>query len=100
VAEDSRSFPLLTSGESLAYEREYRDWLGARGTKGRTLGDLVSRTKRAATLANILAPGTDAEVIFRLTQDPRFALLTPNVKSQLKRAVGLYRKFHRERRGT
>lgn len=85
-------------GKALAYEGEYRIWLAGRGLSGRSLRDVISRTRRAATLADILAPGSDAEVVFRLTQDPRFDALTGNVKSQLKRAVILYRTFHRLRR--
>jgi hypothetical protein len=105
VPDDGRTFPLLAAGVELAYEREYRTWLSVNATKRRPLGerslsDVVSRTKRAAGLGDILAPGTDAEIIFRLTQDPRFEALTTNVKSQLKRAVTLYRKFYRERRSS
>ncbi len=90
---------MLAARKTLSYEVEYRAWLGQRGLSGRSLSDVVSRTRRAAELADILAAGTDAEVLFRLSQDGQFEALTPNIKSQLKRAVSLYRNFARSRKG-
>lgn len=98
MADDADPFPLLPIGKGVAYEEQYRRWLGGRGLYGRSLGDVVSRTRRAAAIADILASGSDAEVIFRLTQEARFNAMSTNVKSQLKRAVLLYRMFNRERR--
>jgi hypothetical protein len=78
-------------------ERDFREWLSRRrGLKGRSLGDVVSRVRRAASWIDLQDPRSDAEMLFWLSQDARFVACSPNVKSQLKRAVSYYRNFLRE----
>jgi hypothetical protein len=88
------TIPLLKGVEALAHAPAFRDWLSSsRGLHGRSLSDLVSRTKRAAAMFDILNDMSDEEAIFRLTQTADFKACSGNVQSQLKRAVRLYREF-------
>jgi hypothetical protein len=89
----------LTSSRpsALLRERDFREWLSRRrGLKGRSLGDVVSRLRRVASWIDLQDQRSDAEILFWLSQDTRFAACSPNVKSQLKRAVSYYRVFLRE----
>jgi len=99
MPEDGRTYPLLGQAKTLAHEADFRAWLSERGLTGRSLGDVVSRVRRVVDWLDVLASGTEAEALFRVTQDSRFMACTQNVQSQLKRAVLLYRKFSQARRG-
>lgn len=82
-------------------EANFRTWLAEkRGLKGRSLGDVISRLRRVAAWLDLLDSRSDAELTFWLTQDPRFEECTPNVKSQIKRALAYFRSFHRQTLGT
>lgn len=95
-----KTYPLLGQAKTLANEAAFRNWLTAsRNLTRRSLGDVVSRTRRVVDWMDILAPESDAEAIFRLSQDQRFEECTDNVKSQLKRATLLYREFSQLQKG-
>lgn len=57
----------------------------------RSCRDVVSRLKRAAKLIDIDSDLPDDELLFRLNSLDEFKKLSSPVKSQIKRAVTLYR---------
>lgn len=62
----------------------------------RSRKDIVSRLKRALAICD--ADGfPDALYRFQLEQSTRFKKLSPTVRSQVKRALGLYAEYHNER---
>ena len=61
----------------------------------RSCRDVVSRLKRVTKFIDIDSSLPDDELLFRLGTTTEFKKLTSPVKSQLKRAVKLYRK-HKE----
>jgi hypothetical protein len=99
VPREDEPIPLLPRPKGLAEETDFRAWLrDTRGLTGRSQGDVVSRVRRAASWLDVLARVPDAEILFKLSQDPRFEARSSNVKSQLKRAVNYYRAFWRHTR--
>ena len=78
----------------LSRQVEFYDWLRQNTElSGRSLNDVVSRANRVATLTNLLAPKNDEAFVFALTQSAGYRQATPSVRSQLKRAALLYRRF-------
>jgi len=55
--------------------------------------DVASRIKRAAKLIDIDSDLTDDELLFRLNSLDEFKVLSSPVKSQMKRAIKLYRTY-------
>lgn len=75
-------------------QRRFRRWLRRRTSLGeRSVGDVVSRTRRVMRMLDPLAPEDADELEFRLKQNDEFVECSMSVKSQLKRAAGLYRRF-------
>lgn len=82
---------LTTTARELTAEAHFRQWLAREtGLSGRSLGDVVSRAKRAAALVDLASPLTRAEVDFRLAGSEAFGACSPSVRSQLRRAARLY----------
>ncbi|MCL6633108.1 MAG: hypothetical protein K6T63_10805 [Alicyclobacillus herbarius] len=61
----------------------------------RSAKDVCSRVRRAARFYDLNSSESDDEIVFRVTQHPDFKMLSLNVRSQLKRAVRLYREYRR-----
>ena len=59
----------------------------------RSCRDVASRLKRAAKLIDIDSELPDEELLFRLNSLDGFKKLSSPVKSQIKRAVTLYRTY-------
>jgi len=55
--------------------------------------DIVSRIKRAKSIMEIDVPIDIDTLLFHFTGKPAFKALTVTVKSQLKRAIKLYKEF-------
>jgi hypothetical protein len=56
-------------------------------------GDVVLRIKRAKSIMEIDLPIDTDALLFHFTGKPAFKVLTATVKSQLKRAIKLYKEF-------
>ena len=92
-AKGGRSFSSPRARE-LPREDAFRAWLG-RHTKlrDRAVGDTISRAKRASTLIALEGPADENQIGFLLKKNPEYLKCTPSVRSQLKKAVLLYRTF-------
>lgn len=65
---------------------------------GRTLSDIVSRARRVAKLVKIDSTIPDDEFMLVLARQDDFQSCTTTVRSQLRRAAALFRKFIKESR--
>lgn len=72
---------------------EFINWLLNNNLALNSARDVMSRARRASRYIDLSASCSDEELIFRLTQVPEFQSMSPSVKSQIKRAVFLYRQF-------
>jgi DNA (cytosine-5)-methyltransferase 1 len=63
------------------------------GLTDKSASDVVSRLRRAARFINVNSKQAVEDVIHKLGKDPKFNQLTYTVRSQLRRAVKLYRQF-------
>jgi len=73
---------------------DFREWL--QNTKSLTKNsaeDVVSRIKRAKNIMEIDVPIDIETLLFHFMGKPAFKVLTITVKSQLKRAIKLYKEF-------
>jgi DNA (cytosine-5)-methyltransferase 1 len=57
-------------------------------------GDVISRIKRAKSIMEIDVPLDIDTLLFHFKSKPAFKALTITVKSQLKRAIKLYKEFN------
>jgi len=72
----------------------FRDWLVAsKSLTKNSADDVVSRIKRAKNIMEIDVPLDVETLLFHFTAKPAFKTLTITVRSQLKRAVKLYKEF-------
>jgi len=70
------------------------NWLIAtKSLSDNSASDVVSRIKRAKTIMDIDVPIDIETLLFHFTGKPAFKILTTSVKSQLKRAIKLYKQF-------
>jgi hypothetical protein len=84
--------------KEVPHAEEFRGWLRRRGMSDRVINDTVSRTKRASGLISLQGPPEDNAIGSALRQNHSYVGLSIFVRSQLKRAVLLYRTFLRFRR--
>jgi DNA (cytosine-5)-methyltransferase 1 len=73
---------------------DFREWL--QNTKSLTKNsaeDVVSRIKRAKTIMEVDIPIDIETLLFHFMGKSAFKALTSTVKSQLKRAIKLYKEF-------
>jgi hypothetical protein len=76
----------------------FRAWLASHTALGeRAIGDTVSRAKRAAGLISIEGAANESQVRYLLESSPGYQKCTPSVRSQIKKAVLLYRSFRSNR---
>jgi len=83
---------------SLPHADDFRAWLAKHTdlTK-RSIGDVVSRARRAHGYIDVLKAQSAAEMIFRLQETAPFSACSPSIRSQLKRAARLYHQFTESR---
>ncbi|NMM28784.1 MAG: DNA cytosine methyltransferase [Glaciimonas sp.] len=87
---------LLPSGEEafMKNKEKFRKWLIA--TEGLTLrstNDVVSRMNRASRLVDVESENDIEDIVFKLGKQEEFKAFSMSVRSQLRRAVCLYRDF-------
>jgi hypothetical protein len=89
---------LQRKGRELPREDAFRVWLGSHTDLGeRAIGDTVSRAKRAAGLISIEGAANESQVRYLLENTSEYQKCTASVRSQLKKAVLLYRSFRSNR---
>ncbi len=72
----------------------FRAWLGRHTKLGeRAVGDTVSRAKRASALIALEGPADENHIGSLFKRNSDYLKCTPSVRSQLKKAVLLYRRF-------
>lgn len=78
--------------------QDFRTWLRRRTTlTQRSINDVVSRAKRVAGLIPLDGPADDEELTVLLRRKREYMDRSPSVRSQLKKAALLYRKFTEQR---
>ena len=83
-----------SSDTALPLAEEFCKWVAQNtGLEGRSLRDVLSRTRRVRSILDLSRADSDAEVDYRLAKSPDFAACTPSVQSQLRRAARLYCRF-------
>jgi DNA (cytosine-5)-methyltransferase 1 len=72
----------------------FLEWLKTEKTlTDDSASDVISRVKRSKTIMEIDVPMETELLLFHFSGKPEFKTLTLTVRSQLKRAVRLYREF-------
>lgn len=61
--------------------------------KERGVRDIVSRLRRTTNFVDVRGRKSAEALIFEMGQQPKFKQLTVTVRSQLRRAVTLYKQF-------
>jgi DNA (cytosine-5)-methyltransferase 1 len=59
----------------------------------KSAGDVISRLKRAKSIMDFDIPVDVETLLFHFSGKPAFKVLTQTVRSQLKRAIRLYKEF-------
>ena len=74
---------------------EFLKWLSnEKKLKNRSARDVLSHLSRAKQIIDINQPDLDGEdLAFRMSKSKEFHLLSPSVKSHLRRSVRLYKEF-------
>lgn len=73
----------------------FRRWLeDSTQLSRRSRDDVLSRAGRVMTMIDPLQPKSRAELAYRLSESPEYQGCSSTVRSQLKRAAVLFRKFH------
>jgi DNA (cytosine-5)-methyltransferase 1 len=74
---------------------DFREWLKTTKSLSKdSADDVVSRIKRAKSIMEIDLPIDIDTLLFHFIGEPAFKTLTTTVKSQLKRAIKLYKEFN------
>jgi DNA (cytosine-5)-methyltransferase 1 len=74
---------------------DFREWLqNAKSLSKDSADDVVSRVKRAKSIMEINVPLDVDTLLFHFMGKPAFKALTITVRSQLKRAIRLYKEFN------
>jgi DNA (cytosine-5)-methyltransferase 1 len=74
---------------------DFREWLkNTKSLSKDSADDVVSRIKRAKSIMEIDLPVDIDTLLFYFIGKPAFKTLTTTVKSQLKRAIKLYKEFN------
>jgi DNA (cytosine-5)-methyltransferase 1 len=77
------------------FNAELRKWLiETKLLSKKSASDVICRLKRAKTFINIDISDNTETLLFHLSENPVFKTLTQSVRSQLKRAVRLYKDFN------
>jgi DNA (cytosine-5)-methyltransferase 1 len=73
---------------------DFKEWLkNTKSLSKDSADDVVSRIKRAKSIMEIDLPIDIDTLLFHFIGKPAFKTLTTTVKSQLKRAIKLYKEF-------
>jgi len=80
----------MSNSSQLVDDAEFRAWVASTtGIGGRQLGDIVSRSRRAARMVDLRAAESDTDVEVLLLQSSDFQECSQFVRSQLRRAAKL-----------
>ena len=74
--------------------KSFKEWLcTTKNLTANSAKDVVSRVKRSNIYVDLAQGLTVEELIFRMSQNAEFKTLSISVKSQLKRAVKLFKEY-------
>jgi hypothetical protein len=74
---------------------EFKKWLKRSAKFGdRSAKDVASRVRRASAFVNVNSKLATEDLLHAMTKHPEFKELSVFVRSQLRRAVTLYREFN------
>lgn len=77
-------------------EIAFKGWLvSTEGLAQRSAADVVSRVRRAAGLTDVLGCDDVEDIVYRMSKKDDFKSLSNSVRSQIKRAVILYKDFQK-----
>ena len=78
-------------------DEDFSKWVKSKiGLSGRSLKDVVSRAKRVSNFVDLSLKISDVALLSRLEKHSEFSKLPLTVKSQLRRALRLFRQFKAE----
>jgi len=81
-------------GKMAGLYTDFQKWLiDTKSMSEKSAGDVVSRLKRANTIIEIDVPLEIETLLFHFSGKSAFKALTQTVRSQLKRAIRLYKEF-------
>lgn len=77
---------------------DFRTWL-LLNTKlnKKSMSDVISRLRRASQFIDVFKQKDGDELLFKLGRKPKFKELEVSVKSQLRRAVRLYKQYEKNK---
>jgi len=74
---------------------EFKGWLKRSVKLGdASAKDVASRARRASTFVNLDSKQSTEDILHAMSKNPEFRRLSTFVRSQLRRAVTLYRQFN------
>jgi DNA (cytosine-5)-methyltransferase 1 len=74
---------------------DFKEWLiSEKSLTKNSADDVISRIRRAKSIMEIDVPLDINTLLFHFMGKPAFKILTATVKSQLKRAIKLYKEFN------
>ena len=80
--------------------KQFTAWLEQNTSlAARSIRDVVSRTRRVQKMLNPLKAESREELAFRLSKNREYNAASASVKSQLKRAAELYRRYKAGNKG-
>ena len=75
-------------------EIKFKEWLLTKGgLMQRSSQDVVSRVKRVSTFVDVESTGDVEDMVYKMGRREEFKVLNPSVRSQLRRAISLYKQF-------
>ena len=78
-------------------DEAFYDWLQKeKHLSQKSARDVLSRLKRVKNYVDFSGKGSDEELLFKMSQNSDFQKLTMSVKSQLRRAIHLAKKYEAE----
>src|SRR5262245_46625217 len=78
----------------------FRKWLKDHAKLShRASTDVMSRARRALAFVDVLSPSSDGEMALRLRENEAYLSCSVTVRSQIRRAAVLFRRFKQRTRG-
>lgn len=73
---------------------QFNEWLIANtNLSDKSVRDVISRLKRVSTFINLNVTSSKDEIIYKLSQNSNFKSLNMDIRSQLKKAIKLYKEY-------
>lgn len=74
--------------------KDFKHWLiNKKNISDKSAGDVLSRYKRVQKIVSFKIEEKEKEIFNNLEEDASFNVLSPFIRSQLKRSIKLYKEF-------